>query len=242
MSDYYGYIHGCTCEFCDKERAREAEDKAAAELAATEAKEAHPVPTTRLLTKEMVLRGSPCYEYRNRFNERYGKDGVMVTVEKALNESEDWDWEWAGSILLSRKAKAEFSRRSREAEKVWDDTMRPYQQIMDEAYNKYYQVRDEAVRSEEYQNLRTWNARDAFINKASEGVLTIPNAAYTAADEIARKIRRDARITAFAELFITDGAAYEEEHKNDGPVYDPDTDTYTDEDGDDEGYTGDNDY
>lgn len=209
----YSYITGCTCTYCNQERAREVADKAAAEKAAEETKVAHPVPTSRLLTLEMVLKGSPCYEYRNRFTERYGENGVVVTVEKALSESDDWDWEWAGTILLSRKAKAEFSRRSREADKAYDDAMKPYWDLVNAAYNKYYEVRD-AVAVEAYQKNVPDTERYVLMDKASEGILTIPQAAQRAADEIATKRRSDARITAFAELFITDGPAYEDDYND----------------------------
>lgn len=232
MSEFYGYIPNCPCEFCDKERAREVADKAAAELAAAESKEAH--PTSRLLTLEMVLKGSPCYEYRNRFTQRYGVDGVMVTVEKALSESDDWDWEWAGKILLSRKSKAEFSRRSREAEKAYDVTMQPYWDLVNVAYSKYYDVRDAAAMTDEYLSLG-WNDRYAYLDKLSEGIMSVSEAAKQAANEVASKIQTRARITAFAELFILDGPAYEEEHKNDEPFVDPyegedDENDYNDED------------
>lgn len=220
MSGYYGYAVNCPCEYCDKERAREVADKAAAERAAAETKEVHPVPTSRLLTLEMVLKGSPCYEYRNRFTERYGENGVEVTVEKALSESNDWDWEWAGAILLTRKAKAEFSRRSREADMAYDEAMQPYNNLLNAAYDKYYAVREEATRTGEYLSL-SWEGRYEYLNKKTEGIVTIPTAAQRAANEIAAKRRTDARITAFAELFILDGPAYAEEHKNDEPFVNP---------------------
>lgn len=216
MSGYYGYIVDCPCEYCDKERAREVADKAAAERAAAETKEVHPAPTSRLLTLEMVLKGSPCWEYRNRFTERYGENGVEVTVEKALSESDDWDWEWAGAILLSRKAKAEFSRRSREADRAYDEVMLPYGELVLGAYDKYHAVREEAFQTDEYRAL-DWNDRYEYLDKIVEGFMTIPNAAQRAANEIATKRRSDARISAFAELFILDGPAYAEEHKNDEP-------------------------
>lgn len=225
MSEFYGYVTNCPCEYCEQEKAREARDKAAAAAAAEASKLAHPVPTSRLLTLEMVLKGSPCYEYRNRFTERYGKDGVVVTVEKALSESNDWDWEWAGAVLLSRKAKAEFSRRSREADKAYDETMQPYWDLSNAAYDRYLAARDAAQVTAEYRALG-WNDRYDYLDKASVGILEIPNAAQGAAEEIAAKRRSDARIIAFAELFILDGAAYEEEHKDDEPFVNP----YEDED------------
>lgn len=224
MSEFYGYNPNCPCDYCDKERAREVADKALAEQAAAKTKEAH--PTERLLTLEMVLKGSPCYKYRNRFIERYGENGVTVTVEKALSESNDWDWEWAGSVLLSRKAKAEFSRRSRGADQAFDDAMKPYWDLYNAAYDKYYRARVEASRTDEYQKL-SWNDRYDYLDKASDGILEIPRAAQNAADQIAAKRRCDARITAFAELFILDGPAYEEEHKDDEPFV-----RYEDEDDD----------
>lgn len=220
MSDYYGYIVDCPCEYCDKERAREVADKALAAQAAAETKEAHPVPTSRLLTLEMVLKGSPCYEYRNRFTERYGENGVEVTVEKALSESDDWDWEWAGAVLLTRKAKAEFSRRSREADKAYNEAMQPYYDLYNAAYDRYDDARDAAQVTAEYRAL-SWNDRYDYLDKVSEGILDIPRAALNAADSIAGPMRRNAGITAFAELFILDGAAYAEEHKNDEPFVNP---------------------
>lgn len=226
---YYGYITGCPCEYCDKERAREVADKAAAEQVA----EATPVaaPTSRLLTREMLLKGSPCYEYRNRFTERYGENGVEVTVEKALSEADDWDWEWAGAILLSRNAKAEFSRRSREADNKYDRTMQPYWDLLNAAKDEYYQVRDAAGR-EAYEKGLGYDARYAYMDEKSKPILAAQNAAVNAANEIAAKQRSTVWITAFAELFVTDGPAYEEEHKNDDPVYDPDieeSDEYEDD-------------
>lgn len=218
MTESYNYITGCPCDFCKAEQAHEAADKAAAEQLVAAA----PVvaPTSRLLTKEMVLKGSPCYEYRSLFSERYGENGVEVTVEKALSESNDWDWEWAGAILLSRKAKAEFSRRSREAAQKYDSTMRPYWDLTNAAYDEYYRVRDQAAIEASTKGLN-YGQRYDYTDKASVGIMDVPEAAAQAADEIAAKLRTDARITAFVELFITDGAAYEEEHKNDEPVYDP---------------------
>lgn len=224
MSEFYGHIPNCDCSYCESEHKREAADKEAAERAAAETKEEHPVPTSRLLTLEMVLKGSPCYEYRNRFIERYGESGVEVTVEKALSESDDWDWDWAGAILLSRKAKAEFSRRCREADKAYDDAMKPYRGLADAAYDRYSEVRRTAFQTDEYQS-PNWRDRLNYLNKVADGILEIPDAAYRAADEIARKRRRDATITAFAELFILDDEPFV------SPYYDSDDeDDYYDED------------
>lgn len=210
------YRDTCPCDDCTEYRKNKA---------AEETKVAHPVPTSRLLTLEMVLKGSPCDEYRNRFTQWYGEDGVTVTVEKALSESDDWDWEWAGARLLSRKAKAEFSRRSREADKAYDETMQPYWDLYNAAYDKYCDVRNEARLTDEYRAL-DWNDRYVYLGKASVDILEIPTAAQNAAHEIADKRRANARIIAFAELFILDGAAYEEEHKDDEPFVNP----YYDED------------
>jgi hypothetical protein len=227
MSSYYGYMVNCDCSYCEQERKREEADKVASEKAAEAAKAAHPVPTERLLTLQMVLKGSPCYEYRSKFEERYGENGVVVTVAKALSESGDWEWEWAGTVLLSRKAKAEFSKRSREAEKAYDTAMQPYWDLVNAAFNKYYEARDVAWTAASNQYLSYTEKVDA-ANKASQGIMTIPQAASRAADEIATKVRSDARIIAFAELFITDAEAYELEHKDDEPFqeYDENYDDY----------------
>jgi hypothetical protein len=224
MINMYNYLENCPCGACQAEMALERADKARTIAAAAE--EASK-PISRLLTLDMVLEGSPCDEYRNRFTNRYGEEGVEVTVEKALSESSDWDWEWAGAVLLSRKAKAEFSRRSREADKAYDAAMKPYWDLVNAAWDKYYDVRDAASREASAKGL-SYGARFEYMDKASEGVTTIPQAAQSAAHLIAEKIRSDARITAFAELFIQDEAAYNEEHKDD--VQGRDYDEYEDED------------
>jgi hypothetical protein len=215
----YNYLEGCDCDWCRSERAREEADKGVK------------TPAGRLLTLDMVLRTQPCWHYRNLFRERYGNDGVMVTVEKALSELEDWDWYWAGTHLLSRKAEAEFSRRFREAEKAYATAMQPYWDLVNAAYDKYYAARGAALEEARSKGL-SYTERYGFMDKASEGILTIPQAAADAASKIADRRLITAKIIAFAELFIADEEAYNEEHKDDGPVYDPDLDEDYNEDDD----------
>ncbi len=216
MSGFYGYIPTCPCNYCKEEREREVADKAKAAEQVVEEPKVVP-PTSRLLTAEMVLKGSPCYEYRTRFMQRYGAEGVMVTPELALSQKDEWDWEWAGTILLSRKAKAEFSRRGREADNAFDEAMQPYWGLSNTAIDEYY-VERERLAMEAYGKGLSYHERLDYVNeRASRTRLEMASAAQRAANSVAMRVRQEARIRAFAELFIADGPAYEEEHKDDAP-------------------------
>jgi hypothetical protein len=111
--------------------------------------------------------------------------------------------------------------------------MRPYWDLVNAAYNEYYNVRDEVAVEAQAKGLR-YSERYDLMDKASAGIMEVPNAASNAADKIAMKMRSDARITAFAELFIQDGAAYEEEHKDAEPCV-----IYYDEPDEDDDYSDD---
>jgi hypothetical protein len=220
------YISDCPYECCMAERGREAQDKAEAEAEAVKAQPE--VPTSRILTREMVMKGSPCEVYRNRFIDRFPVS-VEVTVDLALSQANDWDWDWAADELLSRKAKTRWGHRICEVEQDYNKTMRPYHDLVDAAYDEYYEVRGQAAVEAREKGLSMVN-RYALMNKASENILSIPNAAADAARKIARKIEKESRARAWAELFIADAEDYEEEHKNDVPFVEPDWDENEDED------------
>lgn len=201
------------CYICDDERAREAAEAKAATMVAAE------VPTSRVLTREMLLKGNPCYDYRTRFIQRFTDGKVEVTLELALAQKEDWDWHWAGVALLSRKAKAEFSKRSREAEYAYDTVMQPYFDLSNAAYDKYYAARREAQGEARMRGLG-YTAAYIYVAEATDDILSVSGRAVEAAATVAAEIREVARIRAFVELFLADGEAYEEEHKNDAPFVD----------------------
>jgi hypothetical protein len=225
MSNYYGYIEDCPCGYCEQEKAREKADQEAASAApVSKVKE---VPTSRTLTREMLLKYGPCYEYRNRFTERFPVS-VEVTLELALSQIEDWDWYWAGDYLLSRTASSEFSKRTRAAEDVYHAEVKPYNELAQEAWTKYYDVRD-AAKTEARTKGLNYQERYALMDKASKGLLDVAQAAQTAAIEVAGKRQNEAIVRAFVELFLADGEEYEKQHKNDVPYNEPeDDDTYQD--------------
>lgn len=210
-------IATCTCTYCVRER----EEKAAKN-----------VPTlSRTLTREMLLKGGPCQEYRSRFEKRF-PESVEVTLELALSQIDDWDWYWAGHYLLSQEARREFHKRNAEAENAYDSALKPYQDLVNEAYTKYYDARDKATTDWATRtDLGTTLSRYQYINKMSENILPIPNAALNAAVEVASMILRTAKVHAFVELFLEDKDAYEAEHKNDSAFVEYD-DEYEEEDND----------
>jgi hypothetical protein len=217
-------VEGCTCYSCRAYREEQATKAAPEPQPATPAAEVKEVPTSRVLTREMVLRQDPCSEYRNRFIERFPVS-VEVTVELAVSQAEDWEWGWAATSLLSSKAQRKLYPRMRDAENTFDSTMQPYWDLVNAAYNKYHEAFDQAkaeARSKGMNSLQQWD----YAEQQAARILEIPNAAVKAVNKVAQKIKSQEIARAWAEQFIQDYDAYAEEHRFDSEY---DEDDYDDE-------------
>jgi len=158
------------------------------------------VKTSRVLTRETVMRGNPCDEYRERFNERF-PESVEVTVELAVSQAEDWDWYWAASQLLTTNGYNTFCNNQRTAEGKYDAVMQPYRVLMDAAYSEADSVYQQAL-NEGY--TLHYTVRYDRANKAYAEVMAVPRAAIAAARKIAQKRLNEAHAKAWAEIFISE--------------------------------------
>jgi hypothetical protein len=188
------------------------------------------VPTSRTLTREMVLKGRPCSDYRYKFIERFPVS-VEVTLDLALSQIGDWEWDWAAEHLLSRSAQREFYKREAVADKAYSVAVKPFNDLLDNAYTEYYKVRGAAMREADDKGLSNAERYD-YAAEATKGILDVPRAATNAAIEAASGVYNEARVRIFVELFLTDAEAYTEEHKNDRPFVEgslDDDDEYEDD-------------
>lgn len=212
MSDY---IAACGCEYCVNGRKAEAEAKAAREAAASEVKE---VPTSRLLTREMVLKGNPCYDYRTQFCQRF-PEGIQVTKELAVSQAADWDWGWAGTYLLSRGAHVQFRTLQDEIGEEYNRKMGPFWDLDNKVWDEWKGIRAKA--REEARQLGLGDAqRYTYVENACMGARDVANAGIRAAGTAAGEWRNKKLAALFVELFLADEAAYTGQHKNDGVFVD----------------------
>lgn len=224
MSDYR---ETCPCDFCADWRSQQPK-------AAEAPKE---VPTSRVLTREMVLRGRPCGEFRKRFIGRF-PESIDVTVELAVSQASDWDWWWAVSNLLSDKRYQEARKQFNELSNKHDLELAPYRELSNKAYDEYYAARRAASDEAYAQNLPYWE-RVQYVNSKCEDLRTVPEAAYNAAIAVSDKRLHEGQAKIWAELFLVDAEAYAEEHKNDEPfedTWDEDIEDYRSEYSDDYDY------
>lgn len=206
------------CYLCEQDNANQAE--------AVEVKEEPSAPTSRTLTREMVLRGYPCSHYRHQFIERF-PESVEVTVELALSQANDWDWDWAADKLLSWGAGAEFDKQFRAFEKPLDERTKPFR----DAYNARYREAQD-VHTKAYEDARKagkpyYEAED-LAYAAQREFLKLESAAIDVVYKVIGELRNKEHARIWAELFLADQEAYEEQHKNDAPfnenVYEEDED------------------
>lgn len=212
MSDY---IATCPCKYCVNGRKAEAEAKAAREAAASEVKE---VPTSRLLTREMLLKGNPCYDYRTQFCQRF-PEGIQVTKELAVSQAADWDWDWAGTYLLSWDARSTFRTPQEEIENEYNRKMEPFWDLNNKVWDEWEGIRAKA--REEARQLRLDDAqRYTYVENACMGARDVANAGVFAAEKAASEWQNKKLAALFVELFLADEAAYTEQHRNDGVFVD----------------------
>jgi len=200
------------CSICDAAAAGRLAEREAAEAAAVKAKE---VPTSRTLTREMVLKGGPCWEYRNRFIERFPVS-VEVTKELVLSQVRDWDWCWAGSYLLSREASIEFNRMADEAGERYGERVKPLYDLTRNVNAEARKLWDDAYAKAQQSGQIGWGAydiADAVRDEFKKPYQAAQDAGVRVASEQLNKFRAEAFVT----LFLADQEAYEEEHKNDPP-------------------------
>lgn len=213
-------IESCPCDSCTYER-----NQLAAQQPKEEVKE---VPTSRTLTREMVLKGDPCGYYRRQFVSRF-PESVEVTEGLAVSQANDWDWWWAASHLLSSGAYSKFRDLAREAEVAYTDTLEPYHNVV-RATKKAI----EAERTAYYNKLvkggaNFWSAQDLsyeFSSKLAEVAGPHVDIYNSDVRKAAEQARVEAYARAWAGLFLSDKDAYEEQHKNDEPF----EDSWTEED------------
>lgn len=215
MINMSNYIATCPCEYCVNGRKAEAEAKAAREAAASGVKE---VPTSRLLTREMLLKENPCYDYRTQFCQRF-PEGIQVTKELAVSQAADWDWDWAGTYLLSRGANVQFRTLSDEIGEEYNRKMEPFWDLNNKVWNEYESVRAKA-REEARQLGLNYAQRYTYMQNACMGIRDVANAGLRAAEKAASEWQDKKLAALFAELFLADEAAYTEQHKNDGVFVD----------------------
>lgn len=213
-------IESCTCTMCNEERAQ---------MAAQQPK-VEEVPTSRALTREMFMKGHPCYIYRTRFIERFPVS-VEVTAELAVSQADDWDWWWAAYYLLSKAGYAEFSIRVAEVEQIYADTLAPYRAVraalQSEAEKQQMLYRDKLHED----GVPYYDAEDKSYILYGSLMRTVGSGEYygTSVAENAAKARVEGIARVWAELFLEDKDAYEAQHKDDEPFVEND-----DEDEDDD--------
>lgn len=201
------FIEGCPCDSCKIGQKAEEERKAAALAAAEAAK----IPTSRVLTREMVLRNRPCSEYRHRFMDRFPVS-VEVTKELAVSQAQDWDWWWAAEQLLSYGAYKKFSDRINVIDNEYDAATRPYYELVNNARDEMYRKQDEA-----YNSNMPYDERLKLREQVRKDLMEAPMAARDAATPILAKRRVEKIATLWAELFLADEEAYNLQHQQDIP-------------------------
>jgi len=200
------YIEGCPCDSCKLGQKAEEERKAA--LA-----EAAKIPTSRVLTRDMVLRNRPCSEYRHRFMDRFPVS-VEVTKELAVGQAQDWDWWWAAEQLLSYGAYKQFGERVNVIDNEYDAATAPYYKLVNDARDVLYQRQDAATDANPQ---LSYPERVELREKIRRELMEAPIAARDAATPILAKRRVEKIATVWAELFLADEAAYNEQHQHDVP-------------------------
>ena len=160
------------------------------------------VKTSRVLTRETVMRGNPCDEYADRFNERF-PESVEVTVELAVSQAEDWDWYWAAQKLLTQKGYNTFHNNMRVADREYDVAIQPYSGLMDAAYSKANSVYQQAIDDNLTQGLN-FDKPHSNANKLYAEVVAVPSAALAAARKVAQKRLNEVRAKAWAEIYLTE--------------------------------------
>jgi len=203
----YNYLKDCRCGGCKAERAREEADKAKG-------------PTSRVLTREMFLRGLPCSTYRSQFSEMFPEGSVEVTLELALSQLNAWPWDWAGEHLLSYSAWQEYYDLSDAASRRYSEQIQPYTMLSREAGDKAWSAHDEAYNAAIAAG-KTYEEAYQAGDAAKRRVRGVATAAVQAARKEAGDQLEVARATAFVELFLKDEAAYTEQYKDAPPVEEP---------------------
>lgn len=209
------------CYLCDERREAE---KAAEEAAKTEVKE---VPTSRTLTREMVLRGGPCSHYRHQFIDRFPVS-VEVTTELAVSQAKDWDWCWAAAHLLSRDAYMNYPAAERLLETEYNESMKPFWDAHSAGRmlfgHVFEETREKALKAGESR----YRASD-LAYEAQEKALKPFQDAADAAHKVLYQRMQESKARLWAELFLADGEAYNKQHADDEPFVEKDY-SYEDED------------
>jgi hypothetical protein len=188
------------CYICDEAREAEAARLDAAKT--TPVIEAKEVPTSRVLTRETVEKGKPCYEYSKRFEERFPVS-VEVTAELAVTQAEDWNWDWAAATLLTCEGVAQWNRLNDKARGRYDDIVLPYQDALEAAWRKYNEAHAKAVNEGYALGLHSSSVYDR-AKMLSEHLVEVERAAMAAVREVAGKRLREAQARAWAEIYITE--------------------------------------
>lgn len=214
------------CYLCDERERANTMVPTTVEAPKEEVKE---VPTSRTLTREMFLKGEPCWHYRNQFDTLF-PESVEVTVELAVSQANDWDWFWAAENLLSQEGYEKFKTACRAVDKVRTDTLAPYTAVRNAARRAAEEEQDKKYQALLASGVRRWDAEDQAY-EFQQNLLNVLgyNSDFYNSDVVkaAEKAYIEAQAQAWAELFLTDKDAYEEQHKNDEPFVE-----YIDEDDD----------
>lgn len=205
------------CYICDHE---------AAERAATKA--AEPQPQRELALSE-ILRGDPCWTYRQRLGERFGPDAkIMVTVALAVEQAQDWDWYWAASRLLTESGYNTFQGKALTPRAEAHDILRPYQELhsasLGSASEEYDRTRSRVLDETGDLN-KAYDAADKVYNHLTEA----SEAAIKAVRETTTERLNLVLAQLFAEIYISEEGTKEPNgntrwYGNDEPVDDEDDD------------------
>jgi hypothetical protein len=155
-------------------------------------------PTSRILTRQMVMGHDPCPSQRNLFMERFPEQ-VEVTVELAVSQASDWDWYWAADELLSYDGYRQWQAIRQAANGQFTSPLEPYRELFDQAYDAAWVARDEVLRGD-FSVPEVGAAQMTF-----EESLAIPWAALAAAKKIATDRYKRATAKAWAEIYIAEG-------------------------------------
>lgn len=189
------------CESCREAERREAERREAEAEAKAEAERIAALPK-RVLTRETVEAGNPCYTYSERFEERF-PESVEVTVELALSQADDWDWWWAARNLLTKDGYQEYSRRAIEAERIFDSTMHPYWEAVDRKATPAWERHQETERRE-MANGKSYGEAYRIALAVYEEEIAIEVAARDAVYKVANRRLQEAKARAWAEIYISE--------------------------------------
>lgn len=158
----------------------------------------------RILTLAQLFDAEACEDYTDPFQDKFGKE-VLVTVEVAISQADDWAWDWAAEYLLHDNFHA-YREAVRPFLKAHTTVLNPAETAHWEASRRALEAHAEFVRifraeHDEQMTLEAWEkAREVYRE------ITAPTAEALYAVEEAENLKlNQAKARIFAELYIKEG-------------------------------------